>query len=225
MADEKGDYSSKPYGVAYKESRGGFAKKEENVASEAPPLIKPPSLPSPREIEEKAGGGSVKGGRTEILAGLAFIISLAALAFVLLSSGGMDASEKAELRAIAADLRAISAKDIVVSSPIQTTVKIDEEIPISEIFPSDFSVPLAFNLQLPKQVTAISSTGQAAVFTFDKTIPISQAARIDVSSSKDTIKINREIPVNTQVRVAVRVGDAYGSEFEDIIERMEKLGN
>ena len=226
MAEEDEKYSSVPYGAAYKKSKKiPVPKGSLQMPKMKMPSIKTPSLvKEEREEREKASRGN--SSRAEKLAMAAFILAVISLALAVSSFQGSGlGAAKAEIKAIASNLRAIQAKDIIVSSPLQTTIEVDERIPLSEVFSQNFRIPINFNLQLPEEVTAISSTGQAASFKFGQVIPISQDIRIDTSSTKDSLHIKKQIPVKMNIKASVSVEETYGSELDDIISRLERIGN
>ncbi len=230
MADEE-DYSSKPSGVLYRQSKKGAVptppkSSESKFSIPEMPNIKPPEV-FKREQESYGTGhkSSGSGSKADMLAAAAFVLALVSLAISILGAGGIGGGNvKAELAGISADLKAMQVKDMVLSAPIRTTVSIDEEIPLNEVFPPTFRIPITFNLKLPEKVTAVSTTGQVSEFKFGQTVPISQDVFIDTKSSAGVgVKIQKEIPIDTNVQASIKVKDVYGSELEDIIERLDRI--
>lgn len=141
-----------------------------------------------------------------------------------LFGGRLSASEKSQLRGIAEQLREIQQKDITMTSPLKTTAYVDEAIPISEIFPKNFALPINADIRIDQEVNAQSTSGQIVPLRINATIPIRTSVGLDPAKESTTkILIKKEIPIDTQFSATLRVQALYGKELNSIIDTLEKM--
>lgn len=156
---------------------------------------------------------------------LALAISLASFYGAFFAERPLGPLQKAALVGIADDLRALQNRDITLSAPVQTTVELDKSYPIKDMFPSEFEIPLEFSIPIDTQLLAVSTTGQPVSFHVQESVPIK--AVIPISSAKafgnSTVLIRKTIPVETKFSSSVKVRAAYGTELNDIIDRLETV--
>jgi len=204
---ENGNYSSLPSGI----SRGGTSASD--------------FKPSPPKIVAGDAGGA--GGNT-----LLFILVFASLAISLFSlyiattaQTGLPAKDREQLRAIAEDLRQVQQKEITLSSPLKTTAYIEESFPISDVFPTNFAVPVKGSIPIVQQVAAQGPSGQIVPLKINTTVAINGEIPIDANKSMSNarITIKKEIPIDTRFYTTLRIQAAYGNEFNNIIDRLTAM--
>ncbi|MEM3071479.1 MAG: hypothetical protein QXG33_02795, partial [Candidatus Anstonellales archaeon] len=125
MAEE--EYSDQPAGILYGQSKRkdsstdkklGVAKIPQSLSGSKSDF----SAPIKREYGEKRIESKDNLKKAEILAGAAFVLALISLVLNIVDIGG-SGKIRSELPAIIADLKALQAKDVILSSsPIRTTV-------------------------------------------------------------------------------------------------------
>lgn len=160
-----------------------------------------------------------------ILAVLALLLAGASLYLSLSNASGLGANERAQLRAITSDLRAIQEKQITLSSPLRTTVFVEKTFPVSDILPDHFNIPLDFTYPINASLTAQSNTGQIVPLRVDDTLKVHTSVPIDVNKAMSGVKvtINKEIPIDTRFSVDLKVSAVYGKELNDLINRLDAL--
>ncbi|MFH0927532.1 MAG: hypothetical protein V1822_03040 [Candidatus Micrarchaeota archaeon] len=168
---------------------------------------------------------SVAAQNSNFLAYAAIVIAIIALLLSIYTSSGIPGSTKAELKAISADLRTIQQKEIVLTSPLKASVLVDQSFPASDIFPDTFNLYVDDTIPLDSQITARSNTGQIVVFNVADDLHVKSQIPIDSNKSLAgvNVRINREIPIDTQFSATLKVNAVYGKELNDIIERLDKL--
>ncbi|MDE1798438.1 MAG: hypothetical protein KGH63_03465 [Candidatus Micrarchaeota archaeon] len=208
MATE-GTVSRMPSGLM---ARGGISKPAESAPASA----------------SYGGNGEGAGSRLPLLLSvIAVLISLGALYFSLATPHGLTADDRAQLSAITDDLRAIQSKQITLTSPLQTTVYIDQSFPASDIFPSNFALPLSFDVPIDTTVTAQSNTGQLVPLHINDSLEVRTAVPLDLNKTLSgvPITISKEIPIDTHFSVTMQVSAVYGKELNDLINRLDNLSN
>ncbi len=154
---------------------------------------------------------------------LALLVALACFYGVFLGDRTVSESQKADLRGIAKELRSLQERDITLSAPLQTTLTVDKTYPIADLFPANFELPLDFEIPLDTQLVGISSTGQPVTFRLQESLPI--RANIPINSKTafgtETIRLQKQIPVEAKFSSSVKVRAAYGQELNGIIDRLE----
>ncbi|MCX8175569.1 MAG: hypothetical protein N3E51_05180 [Candidatus Micrarchaeota archaeon] len=183
-----------------------------------PPSPSPPSAPLLPSISSESS-------LPLLLSGLALLIALIAFYGAFLSDKPLSPAQKAALRGIADDLRALQNRDITLSAPVSTTISLDRSYPIADLFPTYFEIPLSFEIPIDTQLVGISTTGQPVSFRVQETVPIK--AKIPISSTQafgtETIRIKKEMPVEAKFSSTVKVRAAYGQELNGIIDKLEEL--
>jgi hypothetical protein len=186
----------------------------------------------PKEDEEKKEGSylqrvslpSIQADNSTFIAVIALILAVVSL-FISVSSGGFSQADKDDLRAIASDLREIQQKEIVLTSPLKAKVVVDESFPITDILPENFKLYINEEVPVDSQLVGRSSTGQIVTFNVVDKLPIKAEVPIDTKRSLAgvDVNINKEIPIDTQFSVTMKVNAVYGKELNDIINRLEKI--
>ncbi len=177
------------------------------------------------------GGNGENGGNGEglplplLLSIIALLLGAGALYLTLTAPHGLSPDDRAQLAGITADLRTIQQKQITLTSPLHTTVYIEKSFPASDIFPSNFALPLVLSVPVDTTVTAQSNTGQLVPLHINDTIDVRSEIPIDLNKTLSgvPITIRKEIPIDTQFSVNLQVSAVYGKELNDLIGRLEKL--
>jgi len=167
-----------------------------------------------------------QGGAGPVLWALVLIsVLLSASAFYnSLFGGKLSANEKAQLKDIAESLRQIQQKDITMTMPLKTTAYVDEAIPVADVFPKSFALPIDAKITINQEVNSQTTSGQIVPLRINATIPIKASIGLDpVKGSESKILIKKEIPIDTQFSVTLRVQAMYGKELNAIIDKMETL--
>jgi hypothetical protein len=160
-----------------------------------------------------------------LLAIIALGLSAASLYFSLYGEKQLTAAQKSELLGIATDLQALQNKDITISAPVKTTVFLNTTVPIKEMFPATFDMPLEFEIPIDTQLVGISTTGQPVSFRVVESVPIKST--ITVVSSKafgtSTVRIQKAVPLDVELASNVKIRSAYRQELNSIIDRLDRL--
>ncbi len=160
-----------------------------------------------------------------LLAAIALVIALASFYGAFFADKQLSESQKEKLLGIAEDLKALQDRDITMSAPVQTTIVLDRQYPIKDLFPKTFDLPLDFVIPVDAQVVGISSTGQPVSFFLDENVPIK--ATIPISSETafgdNTIHLKKELPVEAIFSSSISVRAAYGQELNGIIDKLESI--
>lgn len=183
------------------------------------------STPAKQYIAENAKpffpiGGDIAGsGKKD---NMPLIISIIALILAVASFGlalGGGAMNKQQLSSIASDLEAMQSKQLEVSAPIDSSVFIDEQIPLSEVMPA-YTVPVDISIPLQGVYNGITPTGNIRVM-LNETVPVHLEIPINGTAfSSRAIRINREIPVKVYASSKFTIRDIYGNSLQDIIDRL-----
>ncbi|PIT85039.1 hypothetical protein COU37_00785 [Candidatus Micrarchaeota archaeon CG10_big_fil_rev_8_21_14_0_10_45_29] len=160
-----------------------------------------------------------------VLVIVAVLLSLLSLYISISAPRGLGDADRAELMAIADDLRAIQQKEIVMSSPLRTTVVIDKTFPIIDILPDGFSLKIDGKIPVNTNVLAKTSTGQVLNLKIEDDIELNSEVPIDSKKAMQgvMVNINKEIPIETQFSATLKVSAVYGKELNDMISRVENL--
>lgn len=155
---------------------------------------------------------------------LALLLSLTSIYLTLTSQKGLDSEDRYALMQIASDLRTIQQKEIVMTSPLKTTVVVDEAFPLSDIMPGSFNIELDETVPLDSQITATSNTGQIVTLNVIDDLRIKTTVPVDSSKLEDVqVHINKEIPIDTRFSATLKVNTVYGQEFNNIINKLEAM--
>ncbi|MFA5108401.1 MAG: hypothetical protein WC492_02625 [Candidatus Micrarchaeia archaeon] len=156
---------------------------------------------------------------------LALILSGVAIYLSLTSQQGLSAQDKTELKAIAEDLRQIQQKEIVMTSPLKTTVLVQKTFPITDLFSKDFKISIDESFPIDAEVVAVSSTGQIVNLHVADNLRIKGDLPLGSSKSLEgaTFEINKEIPLETRFSATLKVNTVYGKELNDMISRIESI--
>jgi hypothetical protein len=129
------------------------------------------------------------------------------------------------LQGISADLRALQNKELRISAPVDSTIYLDKQYPVKDMFPAQFDIPLEFAIPINTQLVGMSTSGQPVSFRVEESVPIK--VKVPVSSAKafgnSTVQIKKDIPVKVEMTSSVKVGTAYRQELNSIIDRLDKL--
>lgn len=204
---DQGTYSKLPSGMA----RGGTSQ--------------PDFRPVAPKSSSGEGGGS--GGSTLlfILVFISLALSLVSLYIATSGQQGLPAKDREKLKAIADDLRQVQQKEITLSSPLKTTAYIEESFPISDVFPTNFAVPVKGSIPISQQVAAQGPSGQIVPLKINTTILINGEIPIDANKSMSNarITIKKEIPIDTRFYTTLRIQAVYGNEFNNIIDTLTQM--
>ncbi|MFN3909970.1 MAG: hypothetical protein ACK4J0_01920 [Candidatus Anstonellaceae archaeon] len=158
---------------------------------------------------------------------LSLLISLISLYFSLEKQVGLTQEQKVQLKDIANQLRKIQQKDLILTAPIKTTVYIQKEIPANEIIPENLNLIINTTLPVNSKIEAITTKGEKMRLELVEDVPIT--GQIPISSlyslNDTTIKINQEIPIESKFSLTFRVSAVYGKELNEIIQKLDELGN
>ena len=179
----------------------------------------------PEELESQGAQAATMSKLPLILGVIAILLSASALFVSLNGSKGLDANDRAALKDIASDLRAIQNKEITLSSPLRTTVFIEKTFPIADILPDSFDLPVTMDIPIDTTLTAQSNTGQIVPLHVNDNFKVNTSVPIDVAKTYENVKIsiNKEIPIETRFSATLKVSAVYGKELNDMIEKIDKL--
>ncbi len=172
-------------------------------------------------------GQQAESGANPLLWALVAISLLLSIVSLYLASAprGFSADDRLRLLSIADDLRSIQGREIVMTSPLKTTAYIEETFPVSDIFPDNFALQVNGSIPLNQQIAAQSNTGQVVVLNVAGNIPVNASLPVDTAGSKAKITIKKEIPIDTKFYATLKVETVYGKEFNDMIDKLEAIGN
>lgn len=219
----------KPLGLGLKPPSFTSAptEKEETYS---PPLPPRPSLPRPGPVAPQptsAPYGGKKGVNfSGIIALVALAIAVLALFLVLTAPASkLDTATKAELRGIAQDLRAIKDRSVGVQAPVQGSAKVNQNVLLRDILPPTITVPITANIPIQKRVMASSPTMGTVYIDLNETVPVNFNLTLILGENlgQNAIVINKELNVDMQMESKVKTSDLYGTELDDVINRLEKL--
>jgi hypothetical protein len=169
--------------------------------------------------------GSPDSSAVLFIAILSLGISIVSLYGVFFAERPLSASQREALIGISAELKSLQTRDITLSAPVSTAVTLDKSYPIKEMFPATFDIPIEFSIPVDTQLIAVSTTGQPVAFRVQESIPIK--AVIPISSAQafgnNTIRINKTMPVDAKFTSTVKIRAAYGTELNNIIDRLDAL--
>ena len=184
----------------------------------------PPEAPEQARREapmEQPGGNSLP-----ILLGvLALAISLASFYGAFFAERPFTGAQKEALAGMATNLKELQNRDISISAPVETTIRLDRSYPIKDLFPEKFDMPLEFSIPIDTQLIGIGASGQPVVFKVDEDVPISVSVPITSADAfgNGTIRIQKELPVSAVFTSSIKVRAAYGKELNEIIDRLEAM--
>lgn len=160
-----------------------------------------------------------------IIASVALILALASLYGVFFMDRPLGANQKAQILGIASDLRTLGQRDITMSMPVETTIRLNKSYPLKDAFPATFEIPLEFEIPIDTNLLAIGPNGQPFSARIQESIPI--RIKVPVSSEQafgsTAISFNKELPVDATFSTSVKIGATYGQELDAVIEKLEKL--
>lgn len=157
---------------------------------------------------------------------LALLLAMVSLYISLTTPHGLGAQERLEIKSIAASLREVQQKDIVLTSqPLRTTVYVEKNFPVSDILPDSFGLPLDLTIPLDEQVTAQSASGQLVPLRLNTTLRVRAVVPLDVAKASEGVQvsIHKEIPLETKFSTNLRISAVYGQEFNTLIQRLDAL--
>lgn len=166
-----------------------------------------------------------------ILSIIALLLGATSLYFSLcktMAAPTFSAADRASLRSIAADMRAMQKKEFTLSSQdTQTIVKIEKSFPLSDILPDDYTIPISINIPLQSSVSAISPNGQVVPLRINENLTIRTQIPLNLSKTDAAnlmVNINQEVPVSTRIRGTIPISTVFPSEFNSIITKLEIMG-
>ncbi|MEM4633999.1 MAG: hypothetical protein QW275_02485 [Candidatus Anstonellaceae archaeon] len=184
-----------------------------------------PPFPSTQQPPKPKLSQSADSTAPLFIAILALGISLASLYGVFFVERPLSPAQKEALLAIAQDLRSLQSKDIVLSAPVSTSLALNQSYPVKDVLPPTFEMPLEFSIPVDTQLIAVSTTGQPVAFRVQESIPVK--VRIPISSAtafgNNSIVLNKTIPVDVKLSSTIKIRAAYGTELNDIIDRLEAI--
>ena len=157
---------------------------------------------------------------------VALILSAASFYGTFFMERPTTPGQKAAIMGMAQELRSLQDKDIsLISSPVQTTLSLDKQYPIKDMFPPSFTIPLSFNIPIDTQLIGISTTGQPAAFRVQENVPIKLSVPISSASAfgNNTIRIQKEMPVDVRFTSSVKVRAAFGTQINGIIDQLDRM--
>lgn len=186
--------------------------------------VKPPAASAPQKQFVPSGSGD-SNAPFMFLSILALLLSIASFYGAFYADRPLSPAQKEALKGISDDLRSLQNRDITLAAPVSTTVSLDEEYPTREMFPETFNLVADFEIPLDTQLIAVSGTGQTVSFRVQESVPVK--ATIPISSYKafgnSTVRIKKDLPVDTKFSSVVKVRAAYGKEMSAIIEKLDRL--
>ncbi|MEM4348104.1 MAG: hypothetical protein QXN37_00865 [Candidatus Anstonellaceae archaeon] len=160
-----------------------------------------------------------------MVAGVALLLSLASLYLSFFVERPLSEYQKQQLLGIADDLRSLQNREIRMTAPMQTSVRINKTYPIRDMFPETFEVPLEFTIPINTQLVGVSPAGHPIVFRVEESVPIKTKVQINGSKAfaGHNITLNKELPMEAVWSSEIRVRAAYGQDLNNIIDRLEAL--
>ena len=205
-----------------------------HMPSNLPSSFSRPGASKPYSATDAASTGAPEmahsgGGSSNIT----MIVSVIALAIALLSAYGaffmerpLSASQKTQLLGIAEDLKTLQDRDIVMTAPVSTTISLDKSYPIKDLFPPEFDIPLSFMIPIDTQLVGLSvATGQPVQFRVQEEVPIQTTIPISsaIAFGNNTIRIQKDLPVEAKFTSAIKIRAAYGQDLNNIIDKLESV--
>jgi len=182
------------------------------------------AMPSSKESGSPAFSGMSLFWQAMVVIALGLsLVSMGIAAYSMLSL----ASFKGEASAIANDLRLIANKQqINISTPLTTEVKLRKTIPMSNLIPPGYAIPVQTEIRLRKRVNAIPVTGVPIIFDMDETVPVKFSLALNQSTiGSASITVDERMPVEENATITIRIIDAYPQEFKNLIDRLERMGS
>ncbi len=186
----------------------------------------PPKPPVPPQNYSQAEAPVKKS--TPLLSKVAIVLAIASLlinAYLLFAVFAI----KGEAKGMIVELEGIKKAQLTVSVPLKQDIKIQKDILIGSLFSSNVEIPMEFTLPVNGVITGISPQGLPQSFTFaDQKIPVKTSVPANITVDKGqgtTIKIDEVIPVDTQIKLTVSAGDAYKTQIDAMIARLQKIAN
>jgi len=209
----------------------GYRKKvEKEKERKAPPSPFFPEeeereLPEKPAMEERAEAPFIAADLQGKITLLALVIALASLALAYLSFSGLNAV-RGEAKAIAQELKAMRDTPATFTSQAVGEAVVSFDVPVSEALQDSFEIPL-------RATIPIEGTGKANLpfygvvdVRFNGSARIDQPLRADISQIPPTYKltIRQTAPLTAKLTTTVRPGEAWGAQFDRIIQRLEAAG-
>jgi hypothetical protein len=159
------------------------------------------------------------------IAVIALLISLACLYGTFFAEKPLSLAQKQALSGIADDLRALQNREIVSSSPVQTTISLNRSYPIKDLFPPTFNIPLDFEIPIDTQLIAVGASGQPLAFRVQDSVPIKVTVPISSATAfgNNTILIQKELPVQATFTSSIKIRAAYGQNLNAIIDKLDAM--
>jgi len=196
------------------------------ASSPAPAGTSSQPYSAPPSFAKQPGAASDYGGVFAFISVLALIISVACFYGTFFMERPLTPGQKASILGVAQELRALQDKDVsLISSPVQTTISLDKQYPIKDLFPPNFNIPLSFNIPIDTQLVGISTTGQPAAFRVQENVPIKLSVPISSSTAfgNNSIRIQKEMPVDVRFTSSVKIRAAFGTQINGIIDQLDKM--
>ena len=156
---------------------------------------------------------------------LALLLAFASIYLFLFTERPLSPAQKTVLMGIAKDLRTLQDREIQLSAPVATTIELNRSYPISELFPPEFDIPIDFSIPVDTQLVGVSTTGAPVSFHVKEDVPIK--AIIPISSAtafgNKTIRIQKTLPVEAKFTSIVKIKTAYGTDLNNMIDKLEAL--
>lgn len=103
---------------------------------------------------------------------------------------------------------------------------LNRSYPIKDLFPDTFEIPLEFPIPIDTQLVGVGAGGQPVSFRVQESVPIK--VKIPIKSAEafgnNTIRIEKELPVQATFTSSIRIRATYGKDLNSIIDRLEKMG-
>ncbi|MFA4983114.1 MAG: hypothetical protein WC588_02750 [Candidatus Micrarchaeia archaeon] len=181
-----------------------------------PPAV-PPSFSKP--------AGSDSSSALLFISILALAVSLASFYGTFFAEKPLTQGQKEAILGVTSELRALQDRDITLSAPVQTTVSLDKQYPIKDLFPETFNMPLSFEIPIDTQLVGLGTTGQPISFMVQENVPIKVSIPISSATAfgNNTIRIKKELPVDARFTSSVKVRAVYGTQINGMIDALEKL--
>ena len=156
---------------------------------------------------------------------VALVLALASFYGTFFMDRPLSAGQKAQIAAIAGDLKTLQDRNMVLSAPVSTTIYLNKSYPIKDLFPPQFDIPLQFEIPINTTLVGISSNGQPVQFQIQESVPINVTIPISSAEAFGTseIQIQKELPVETQFTSSISVKAAYGQDLNKIIDQLNAI--
>jgi len=185
----------------------------------------PPQQPAPPAQHAALPAQSENSSLYIYISILALIIALASFYGVFFMEKPLLPSQKEALSGIADDLRTLQNRNMEFSAPVSTTIYLDRSYPIKDLFPAEFDIPLEFQIPINTRLIGVGGSGQTISFQVQENVPIKASIPINsaIAFGNNTIRIKKELPVDTKFTSSVSVRAAYGQDLNKIIDKINIL--